>query len=198
MCNFAHPCQVALILADIMMDPATIAAGLLHDCVEDVEGVTAEVIEKQFGSEVAMMVDGVTKLSRVDFFSKEQQKAESIRKMFIAMAKEIRVVLIKLADRLHNMRTLDTQRPSRQLAIAEETLYIYAPLAHRLGVYGIKSELEDLSLKYIQSVDGDALRSEAERLRALSHAGLLGDSDAERQRLNRESLETICTQLQAR
>ena len=121
---FAHPCQVALILADIMMDPATIAAGLLHDCVEDVEGVTAEVIEKQFGSEVAMMVDGVTKLSRVDFFSKEQQKAESIRKMFIAMAKEIRVVLIKLADRLHNMRTLDTQRPSRQLAIAEETLYI--------------------------------------------------------------------------
>ena len=159
---FAHPCQVALILADIMMDPATIAAGLLHDCVEDVEGVTAEVIEKQFGSEVAMMVDGVTKLSRVDFFSKEQQKAESIRKMFIAMAKEIRVVLIKLADRLHNMRTLDTQRPSRQLAIAEETLYIYAPLAHRLGVYGIKSELEDLSLKYIHPLDYLSIKAKCE------------------------------------
>ncbi|MBR4236002.1 MAG: bifunctional (p)ppGpp synthetase/guanosine-3',5'-bis(diphosphate) 3'-pyrophosphohydrolase [Clostridia bacterium] len=146
---FIHPCQVALILAHIMMDPATVAAGLLHDVVEDVEDVTLETIEKNFGSEIAAMVDGVTKLNHVDFFNKEQQKAESIRKMFIAMSGEIRVVLIKLADRLHNMRTLDTQKPERQAPIARETLEIYAPLAHRLGVYAIKSELEDLSLKYL-------------------------------------------------
>ena len=147
---FSHPCEVAIILADLMMDPATIAAGLLHDCIEDVEGVTYEVIEKEFGSDIALMVDGVTKLSRMDFLSKEAQKAESIRKMFIAMAKEIRVVLIKLADRLHNMRTLDTQKPGRRQAIARETLDIYSPLAHRLGVYAVKSELEDLSLKYLE------------------------------------------------
>ena len=146
---FTHPCEVAMILAGIMMDPDTIAAGLLHDVVEDVDGVTRDTIEAEFGTEIAMMVDGVTKLSHVDFFSKEQQKAESIRKMFIAMAKEIRVVLIKLADRLHNMRTLDTQKPERRKAIARETLDIYAPLAHRLGVYAIKSELEDLCLKYL-------------------------------------------------
>ncbi|MBQ9408042.1 MAG: bifunctional (p)ppGpp synthetase/guanosine-3',5'-bis(diphosphate) 3'-pyrophosphohydrolase [Clostridia bacterium] len=146
---FTHPCEVAMILANIMMDPETIAAGLLHDVIEDVEGVTRETIEEQFGPDVAMMVDGVTKLNHVDFFSKEQQKAESIRKMFVAMAKEIRVVLIKLADRLHNMRTLDTQKPERRKAIARETLDIYAPLAHRLGVYSIKSELEDLCLKYL-------------------------------------------------
>ena len=138
---FTHPCEVAMILANIMLDPETIAAGLLHDVVEDVEGVTSQTIEEQFGPDIAMMVDGVTKLNHVDFFSKEQQKAESIRKMFVALAKEIRVVLIKLADRLHNMRTLDTQKPERRQAIARETLDIYAPLAHRLGVYGIKSEL---------------------------------------------------------
>ena len=146
---FNHPCEVALILANIMMDPDTIAAGLLHDVVEDVEGVTTDVLQKTFGSDIAMMVDGVTKLNKVDFMNKEQQKVESIRKMFIAMAKEIRVVLIKLADRLHNMRTLDTQKSERRASIARETLEIYAPLAHRLGVYSIKSELEDLSLKYL-------------------------------------------------
>jgi GTP pyrophosphokinase len=150
---FSHPTNVALILADIMMDPATIAAGLLHDVVEDVEGVTSETIEKLFSAEIGQMVDGVTKLNHVDFFSKHQQKTESIRKMFMAMAKEIRVVLIKLADRLHNMRTLDTQKPQRRQDIAQETLDIYAPLAHRLGVYGIKSELEDLCLKYLDPAE---------------------------------------------
>ncbi len=146
---FAHPCAVAIILADLMLDPSTIAGGLLHDCIEDVEDVTVQTIEKKFGSEIALMVDGVTKLTRLDFFSREDRQAESIRKMLIAMAKDIRVVLIKLADRLHNMRTLKTQKPERQIPIAKETLDIYAPLAHRLGVYAVKWELEDLALRYI-------------------------------------------------
>ncbi len=146
---FMHPSIVAGILADLMLDGATIAAGLLHDTVEDCEGVTPQVIEKEFGAEVAQLVDGVTKLGRLEFTSREEQQAESLRKMILAMSKDIRVVLIKLADRLHNMRTLRFQSPDRQQAIAKETLDIYAPLAHRLGVYKIKQELEDLCLRYL-------------------------------------------------
>ena len=141
---FTHPLTVASILAKLMLDAPTIAAGLLHDTVEDCEGVTSEVIEKEFGQEVELLVDGVTKLKRLDFTSKADQQAESIRKMILAMSKDIRVVLIKLADRMHNMRTLKSQPPESQKRIAQETLDIYAPLAHRLGVYKIKQELEDL------------------------------------------------------
>ena len=144
-----HPLNVADTLADLGLDTTTVAAGLLHDCVEDIEEVTTEVIEAEFGAEVALLVDGVTKLSRLDFTSREERQAESLRKMFLAMGKDIRVVLIKLADRLHNMRTLKYQKPERQVPIARETLDVYAPLAHRLGIFAIKWELEDLSLRYI-------------------------------------------------
>ena len=146
---FVHPLTVAGILAKLMLDAPTIAAGLLHDTVEDCEDVTLEVIEKEFGQEVALLVDGVTKLRRLDFTSRVEQQAESIRKMILAMSKDIRVVLIKLADRTHNMRTLKSQPPESQKRIAQETLDIYAPLAHRLGVYKIKQELEDLCLRYL-------------------------------------------------
>ncbi len=144
-----HPISVAQTLADLMLDATTIAAGLLHDCAEDCDGVTVDSIKQMFGSEVALLVDGVTKLNRLDFTSKEEQQAESLRKMFLAMGKDIRVVLIKLADRLHNMRTLKYQRPERQVPIAKETLDVYAPLAHRLGIFAVKEELEDLSFRYI-------------------------------------------------
>ena len=146
---FIHPCFVASILTELMIDPPTIAAGLLHDTVEDCEGITLETIRSGFGSEVAELVDGVTKLNKLDFANREEAQAESVRKMILAMSRDIRVVLIKLADRLHNMRTLKWQRAERQVPIARETLDIYAPLAHRLGVYALKQDLEDLSLKYL-------------------------------------------------
>ncbi|MDD2429227.1 MAG: bifunctional (p)ppGpp synthetase/guanosine-3',5'-bis(diphosphate) 3'-pyrophosphohydrolase [Eubacteriales bacterium] len=146
---FTHPVFVASILTEITMDMPTIAAGLLHDTVEDIEGISVEVIEREFGQEIAMLVDGVTKLGRLNFQDREEQQAESLRKMILAMGRDIRVVIIKLADRLHNMLTLGYQPSDRQAAIARETLDIYAPIAHRLGVYTIKQELEDLSLSYI-------------------------------------------------
>src|SRR6202522_1942622 len=143
-----HPLEVALVLADMKMDPVPIAAGLLHDSVEDTS-VTIVDIRKEFGEQVAHIVEGVTKISKIDFATREEAQAENLRKMMLAMVDDIRVVLIKLADRLHNMRTLEHLQPERQHKIAQETLEIYAPIAHRLGMGKIRGELEDLGFRFL-------------------------------------------------
>ncbi|MGN1311089.1 MAG: RelA/SpoT family protein [Clostridia bacterium] len=144
-----HPVEVADILADLKMDDATICAALLHDVVEDTQ-ITREDITREFGEEIAEMVDGVTKLGKIKYVTIEEQQVENYRKMFLAMGKDIRVILIKLADRLHNMRTLSYLKRDRQIANAKETMELYAPLANRLGIYSLKWELEDLAFKYLQ------------------------------------------------
>ncbi len=142
-----HTINVASILADMQLDSVTLTAALLHDVLEDTE-VTIEKLTAAFGPSVATLVDGVTKLGKLPFKTFEDYQAENLRKMFVVMAKDIRVVLIKLADRLHNMRTLGALRKDKQMRIARETLEIYAPLAHRLGIYQVKRGLEDLAFKY--------------------------------------------------
>src|SRR3954451_5872692 len=146
-----HPVEVACVLTEMKMDPISIAAGLLHDSVEDTS-VTIVEIRKEFGEQVAHIVEGVTKISKIDFATREEQQAENLRKMMLAMVDDIRVVLIKLADRLHNMRTLEHLDPERQRKIAEETLEIYAPIAHRLGMGKIRGELEDLGFRFLDPV----------------------------------------------
>lgn len=146
-----HPLEVALVLAEMKMDPVAVAAGLLHDSVEDTS-VTIGDIHKEFGEQVAHIVEGVTKISKIDFATREEQQAENLRKMMLAMVDDIRVVLIKLADRLHNMRTLEHLDPDRRHKIAEETLEIYAPIAHRLGMGKIRGELEDLGFRFLDPV----------------------------------------------
>ncbi len=157
---FIHPASVAEIIADLRLDTASVCAGLLHDVVEDTPSTLVD-ITRDFGAEIAEIVDGVTKLGKINFISKEDRQAESFRKMVVAMAKDLRVLLVKLCDRLDNMRTLDHMKPESQERIAQETLEIYAPLANRLGIQSIKSELEDLAFKY---VDPDAHREISSKL----------------------------------
>ena len=160
-----HPMEVAAILADLELDAETLAAALLHDTVEDTP-LTAEAVEQEFGPEVARLVDGVTKLGRISLRSDQQQQAENIRKMMVAMAEDLRVVLIKLADRLHNMRTLDPLPEVKRRKISRETLDIYAPLAHRLGIGQIKWELEDLAFR---NLEPDAYDDVAKRIARKRH-----------------------------
>ena len=174
----SHPLEVAHILADLRLDVPTIATALLHDVVEDT-GVTVEELRENFGEEVAHLVEGVTKISKLDFGSHEERQAENMRKMMLAMVDDLRVIFIKLADRLHNMRTLRYLPPEKQQRVAQETLEIYAPLAHRMGMGKMRGELEDMSFAYIDPIACSEIRDEVEGKRRVSEdflkevAGLL-------------------------
>jgi len=183
-----HPLEVALILADMKLDTTAIAAGLLHDSVEDTS-VTIEEIVAKFGDQVAHIVEGVTKISKIDFASREEAQAENVRKMMLAMVDDIRVVLIKLADRLHNMRTLEHLSPERQGKIAKETLEIYAPLAHRLGMGKIRGELEDLAFPYVDPVGYDHVARQVEARRKNGEKLLSQMEDTIREKLKEAHIE---------
>jgi GTP diphosphokinase / guanosine-3',5'-bis(diphosphate) 3'-diphosphatase len=159
-----HPLEVSLVLADMKLDSTAISAGLLHDAIEDTP-VTHEDIRREFGEHVVHIVEGVTKIDKIDLASREERQAENVRKMVLAMVDDIRVVLIKLADRLHNMRTLRHLPEERRQQVAKETLEIYAPLAHRLGMGKVRGELEDLSFRYVDSLGYDQVRSAVEQRR---------------------------------
>src|ERR687890_1981847 len=168
-----HPLEVADFLADLKLDVVAIAAGLLHDVVEDTL-TTIEKIQEHFGPEVAHVVEGVTKISAIPFSSSEERQAENFRKMLLAMVDDIRVILVKLADRLHNMRTLSHLPEDRRIPIAQETRDIYAPIANRLGMSKVKNELEELSFRYLEPQTYEALRAKVDARRRATE-GLIGE-----------------------
>jgi GTP diphosphokinase / guanosine-3',5'-bis(diphosphate) 3'-diphosphatase len=171
-----HPLEVAEVLAEMKLDATAIAAGLLHDAVEDTPA-TSEEIETAFGDQVAHIVEGVTKIDKIQFANREDRQAENVRKMLLAMVSDVRVVLIKLADRLHNMRTLEHLSPDRQEAIARETMDIYAPLAHRLGMGKVRGELEDLAFRYTDPVSYEKVAAAVESRRSEGEQFLKGVED---------------------
>ncbi len=178
---FNHPLEVAAILADMKLDDATIAAALLHDTVEDTESTHLDIVEK-FGPEIASLVDGLTKIKKLDLVTQEATQAENLRKLLLAMSKDVRVLLVKLADRLHNMRTLDHVAPEKRVRIAQETMEIYAPLAGRMGMQLIRDELEDIAFKILNPAANDIIVIRLERLHRESGT-LLTDIEQELTRL---------------
>src|SRR5436190_13883124 len=174
---FSHPLEVAAIVTDLKLDDATIAAALLHDTIEDTETTRAE-IDSLFGHDIGVLVDGLTKLKKLDLVTKEAKQAENLRKLLLAIADDVRVLLVKLADRLHNMRTLEHMAPEALRRIAEETLDIYAPLAARMGMHGMREELEDLAFR---ELNPDAYNVVLARLRALAERNRDLISDIEQQ-----------------
>jgi len=180
-----HPVEVASVLAELNADAQTIASGLLHDVLEDCD-VKPKEIEDQFGKEVRLIVEGVTKLGKFSFSSKEERQAENFRKLIVAIAEDVRTVLVKLADRLHNMRTLDHMSPRKQADIAKETLEIYAPLANRFGLGQMKWELEDLGLRYLHSEEYSQIQQ------------LVADSRSDREYLISQVVEKMRSELENR
>ncbi|MGD0732897.1 MAG: bifunctional (p)ppGpp synthetase/guanosine-3',5'-bis(diphosphate) 3'-pyrophosphohydrolase [Terracidiphilus sp.] len=183
-----HPLEVAEVLAEMKMDATAIAAGLLHDSVEDTPA-TNEEIEAEFGDQVAHIVEGVTKIDKIQFANREDRQAENVRKMLLAMVSDVRVVLIKLADRLHNMRTLEHLKPDRQEAIARETQDIYAPLAHRLGMGKVRGELEDLAFRYTDPVSYEQVSAAVEARRLEGEQFLRGVEDTLVEQLRENGIE---------
>jgi len=182
-----HPLHVTMILADMQMDMVCLITGLLHDTVEDTS-LSLDQIKKEFGAEVAACVDGVTKLSKLKLYSREERQAESVRKMLLAMVNDIRVIIVKLADRLHNMRTLDVLPRERQLRISQETAEIYAPIAHRLGMGKVRGELEDLSFRYLEPDAWADLSREIESQRAQNEEYLIKMQHDVEMNLRRENI----------
>jgi guanosine-3',5'-bis(diphosphate) 3'-pyrophosphohydrolase len=183
-----HPLEVASVLADMQLDTTAIAAGLLHDSIEDTP-VTTDDIRREFGEQVAHIVEGVTKINKIEFASREEAQAESVRKMVLAMVDDIRVVMIKLADRLHNMRTLEHLAPERQVKIARETQEIYAPIAHRLGMGKIRGELEDLAFQYVDPISYNQVKDAIESRRKEGEAFLAKVQGVIEQKLVENNIE---------
>jgi GTP pyrophosphokinase len=183
-----HPLEVALVLAEMKLDSTAIAAGLLHDAVEDTP-VTTEDIVARFGEQVAHIVEGVTKIDKIQFANREDRQAENVRKMLLAMVSDVRVVLIKLADRLHNMRTLEHLSPERQRGIARETLDIYAPLAHRLGMGKLRGELEDLAFRWVDPITWEQLHEAVEARRSEGEQFLAGVDGLLSERLHENGIK---------